>query len=141
MERTKARTDREAIRDGEQVVETTGTAQSTNTVSKLFKMAGEPCKPDSVRCTALQQRAATIIPLGRTSRCGSSNLPEGSHSDRLAPIGTERAFLCRNANSTGRASPPLLFGLAPRGVCHASAITDAAVGSYPTFSPLPAREP
>ena len=42
MERTKARTDREAIRDGEQVVETIGTAQSTNTVSKLFKMAGEP---------------------------------------------------------------------------------------------------
>src|SRR6202008_989296 len=47
MERTKARTDREAIRDGEQVVETTGTVQSTNTVSKLFKMAGEPCKPES----------------------------------------------------------------------------------------------
>ncbi len=51
------------------------------------------------------------------------------------------AFLCRNADSAGRASPPLLFGLAPRGVCHAGDITAAAVGSYPTFSPLPAREP
>ncbi len=44
-------------------------------------------------------------------------------------------------HSAGRASPPLLFGLAPRGVCHAGDITAAAVGSYPTFSPLPAREP
>jgi len=34
--------------------------------------------PDSVRCTTLKQCPATIIPLGRTSRCGSSNLPEGS---------------------------------------------------------------
>ena len=51
------------------------------------------------------------------------------------------ALLCRNADSAGRASPPLLFGLAPRGVCHAGDITAAAVGSYPTFSPLPAREP
>src|SRR5262249_15553910 len=30
-----------------------------------------------------------------------------------------------------------LFGLAPCGVCPASAITDAAVRSYRTFSPLP----
>jgi hypothetical protein len=36
-----------------------------------------------------------------------------------------------------RASPPLLFGLAPRGVYRASSITAGAVGSYPTFSPLP----
>jgi len=40
-------------------------------------------------------------------------------------------------NSVSRASSPLLFGLAPRGVCLASAIADGAVGSYPTFSPLP----
>jgi hypothetical protein len=38
---------------------------------------------------------------------------------------------------TGRASPPLLFGLAPRGVCLAANITADAVGSYPTVSPLP----
>ncbi len=38
---------------------------------------------------------------------------------------------------TGRASPPLLFGLAPRVVCRASGVAARAVGSYPTFSPLP----
>ena len=36
-----------------------------------------------------------------------------------------------------RASSPLLFGLAPRGVCRAVPIARDAVGSYPTFSPLP----
>ena len=36
-----------------------------------------------------------------------------------------------------RASSPLLFGLAPRGVFRALAIASEAVGSYPTFSPLP----
>jgi hypothetical protein len=38
---------------------------------------------------------------------------------------------------TGRAGPPLLFGLAPRGVFHAPDVAVRAVGSYPTFSPLP----
>jgi hypothetical protein len=48
----------------------------------------------------------------------------------------------RNANSTSRAGSPLLFGLAPRGVFRASCVATRAVGSYPTFSPLPndARE-
>src|SRR5581483_3913672 len=36
-----------------------------------------------------------------------------------------------------RAAPPLLFGLAPRGVCPASRIAPAAVRSYRTISPLP----
>jgi hypothetical protein len=40
-------------------------------------------------------------------------------------------------HSASWASSPLLFGLAPRGVCLASAIAVGAVGSYPTFSPLP----
>jgi hypothetical protein len=43
--------------------------------------------------------------------------------------------------SASRAGSPLLFGLAPRGVCLAAAITGGAVGSYPTFSPLPACVP
>lgn len=30
-----------------------------------------------------------------------------------------------------------LFDLAPAGVCHATHVTVSAVGSYPTFSPLP----
>ena len=45
-----------------------------------------------------------------------------------------RAMACA---TTGRDSPPLLFGLAPRGVCRASAVASGAVGSYPTISPLP----
>jgi len=36
-----------------------------------------------------------------------------------------------------RASSPLLFGLAPRGVFRAPDVAIGAVGSYPTFSPLP----
>ena len=34
---------------------------------------------------------------------------------------------------------PPLFGLAPGGVFRASPVTSPAVGSYPTFSPLPRR--
>ncbi len=37
--------------------------------------------------------------------------------------------------STGSTRP--LFGLAPGGVCHAPYVAGRAVGSYPTFSPLP----
>ena len=44
-----------------------------------------------------------------------------------------------NANSTSRAGSPLLFGLAPRGVFRASGVATRAVGSYPTFSPLPTK--
>ena len=39
-----------------------------------------------------------------------------------------------------RAGSTLLFGLAPRGVFRALAIASEAVGSYPTFSPLPTCE-
>ena len=39
--------------------------------------------------------------------------------------------------SMGRAIPDSLFGLAPNGVYRAPSITLGAVGSYPTFSPLP----
>jgi hypothetical protein len=62
--------------------------------------------------------------------------PRVHPSRRLAPPGWELSA-CAN-RSTSRASSPLLFGLAPRGVCLASGITAGAVGSYPTFSPLPA---
>ena len=70
------------------------------------------CKPVSVPLRA------AIIPLGRTLLSGSSNLP---------------------GSLAGRAVPPPLFGLAPRGVFPASEITSAAVRSYRTFSPLPRR--
>ena len=68
------------------------------------------CKPVSVPLRVV------VIPLGRPLLAGSSDLPE---------------------SRTERAAPPLLFGLAPRGVYPASRITPAAVRSYRTFSPLP----
>ena len=70
------------------------------------------CKPVSVPLRA------AVIPLGRTLLPGSSNLP-GSPAEGAAP--------------------PPLFGLAPRGVCHAGEIASAAVRSYRTISPLPRR--
>ena len=68
------------------------------------------CKPVSVPLRA------AVIPLGRPLLTGSSDLP-GSRA--------------------GRAAPPPLFGLAPRGVYPAGGITPAAVRSYRTISPLP----
>ena len=56
-----------------------------------------------------------IIPLGRLSPDALSDLP---------------------GNGAGRAIVSL-FGLAPGGVCPATAITNSAVRSYRTFSPLP----
>jgi len=68
------------------------------------------CKPVSVPFRV------AVIHLRRTLLCGSSNLP-GSRA--------------------GRAAPPPLFGLAPRGACPAGGIAPAAVRSYRTISPLP----
>ena len=59
---------------------------------------------------------ATVIPLDRPLLTGSSDLP---------------------GSLAGRAVPPPLFGLAPRGVFPAGGITPAAVRSYRTISPLP----
>src|SRR5205807_2843518 len=58
--------------------------------------------------------------LGRPLLNGSSDLP---------------------GSSKGRAAPPPLFGLAPRGVYPAGGITPAAVRSYRTISPLPGMNP
>ena len=49
----------------------------------------------------------------------------------------EGARWLSQAFSASRAGSPLLFGLAPRGVFRASDVATGAVGSYPTFSPLP----
>ena len=72
------------------------------------------CKPGSV-----EYYLVTVIPLGAWSPTPSSSLPAASLS--------------------GRAVPRCLFGLAPAGVCRATAVTSCAVGSYPTVSPLPVR--
>jgi hypothetical protein len=102
---------------------------------RLKKRADEPYKPDSV---APDWSELTIIPLGRNSHYGSSSLPEGCSHSRLAPLLRKRCKIVL-ASLTSRAGSPLLFGLAPRGVFRASPVARRAVGSYPTFSPLPAK--
>ena len=57
-----------------------------------------------------------VIPLGRPLPNASCSLPRGS------------GWQPSNAP---------LHGLAPDGVCRAATVTGCAVGSYPTFSPLP----
>ena len=102
-----------------------------------YFMADEPVSRILYDADSCEPCTATIIPLAPASRPGSSDLPEGSsfRATRAAPKG---ARPLSQANSVSRASSPLLFGLAPRGVCRASGIAARAVGSYPTFSPLPA---
>jgi hypothetical protein len=56
------------------------------------------------------------IPLGRLSRAASRDRP---------------------GRQPGNRSMPSLFGLAPGGACHAGFVTESAVRSYRTFSPLP----
>src|SRR5664279_5600625 len=68
------------------------------------------CKPVPVPLRA------AVIHLDRPLLAGSSDLP---------------------GSQAGRAVPPPLFGLAPRGVFPAGRITPAAVRSYRTISPLP----
>jgi len=98
-------------------------------------------------------RDATVIPLGRASLPGSSDLPEGCdapsrhvfrHRSELWAVSSEQpALRLLTAHSPPPPAPsdsgtPFLFGLAPCGVCPARGITVAAVRSYRTFSPLPA---
>jgi hypothetical protein len=61
-------------------------------------------------------RSVAVIPLGRALLRASCGLPRGSG---------------------GQPSNASLRGLAPDGVCRAEAVTDFAVGSYSTVSPLP----
>jgi len=75
------------------------------------------------RDAASTRRRSFLWAAGRpTAHCG---LPEGLAERQSAP------------RLAGRAGPPLLFGLAPRGVYRAANIAARAVGSYPTVSPLP----
>jgi hypothetical protein len=97
----------------------------------------------------------TIIPLGPALLRGSSDLPGGygapsQHASRRRPkiftlkfAASSSYFGARNISRRkelrAAAGSSSLFGLAPCGVCPARAITDAAVRSYRTFSPLPRR--
>jgi len=67
-------------------------------------------------------RHRTVIPLGVQSPKRSSSLP---------------AARCPKTPWSRRAVSRRLFGLAPTGVFRAVTVTGNAVGSYPTFSPLP----
>jgi hypothetical protein len=75
-------------------------------------------------------------------RCERAQRGDHSSRSRIAPglkqptRGSQRLALASRTH-TGWASPPLLFGLAPRGVFRAPDVATRAVGSYPTFSPLP----
>lgn len=106
--------------------------------TEVKKIGGRACKPDSVPHTNQKRPArAAIIPLGHDSHRDSSSLPEGFQSTMACATVKRSAFICMNACSVSRAGSPLLFGLAPRGVFRAPGVTTGAVGSYPTFSPLP----
>jgi len=94
-------------------------------VFNVFPHDDSPAK-QRFRCDVRQQReeesrpvsrvlSRTIIHLGCASPRTSSGLP---------------------GNSAGRAIVPL-FGLAPSGVCPATAVASRAVRSYRTISPLP----
>jgi hypothetical protein len=86
-----------------------------------------------------QSSRSAIIPLGSDSRRDSSGLPEGCSPHRRNCLRRRggSAFRFRESRSASRAGSPLLFGLAPRGVFRACDVAIAAVGFYPTFSPLP----
>lgn len=66
------------------------------------------------------------------------------HSWTVIRLGAESLLRsCSQPGPLGRSIPGghaparSLFGLAPDGACHASLVAKAAVGSYPTVSPLP----
>src|SRR5690348_14463924 len=63
--------------------------------------------------------------------------PTRGFSSTMAFATANGARFLSKARSASRAGSPLLFGLAPRGVFRASGVATGAVGSYPTFSPLP----
>jgi hypothetical protein len=84
-----------------------------------LKQVPLPCKPDSVHSTFAELYGHLSYP----TEVG--HLPCGMV--RLIPGDPDRA-----------GTLPLLC-LAPRGVYRASSVTLGAVGSYPTFSPLPQR--
>src|SRR5690242_19331609 len=66
--------------------------------------------------------------------------PTRGFSSTMAFATANGACFLSKTRSASRAGSPLLFGLAPRGVFRASGVATGAVGSYPTFSPLPTMQ-
>jgi len=88
-----------------------------------------------------------VIYLGLALLPTSSDLPETllirrahSRKRKLYPFGSNCLWLFDGGiTGTPGRRVGLLFGLAPGGVCLASAVANAAVRSYRTFSPLPCK--
>ena len=113
---------------------TDGASEATNAMKKIL-MAGKPVSRILL--------AALTLPSARHGDHSSSpGLAAGIQQPTRGFIlpcdlrHTKESALLRT-NSVSRASSPLLFGLAPRGVCRAPDVAIGAVGSYPTVSPLP----
>ena len=64
---------------------------------------------------------------------------EDDHSSGTPVTGRLVRPTRRHLRAAGCQRRVSLFGLAPEGVCHAVCVAAAAVGSYPTVSPLPVR--
>ena len=100
---------------------------------------GHPRKDnEGVRPLAAQRAAPKKWTSGPVSRILSRTV-----IDLGPPLPTASNGLPGSPNGTGRTarrSVPSLFDLSPGGVCTASDVTAAAVGSYPTLSPLPVPE-
>jgi hypothetical protein len=88
-----------------------------------------------------QRHALPDRPGGLSHRCSLPDYKPVSVPLRAAAIHLRRTLLSGSSDlpesSSERAAPPLLFGLAPRGVCPAGRIAPSAVRSYRTISPLP----
>ena len=77
---------------------------------------------------------------GRAPKWSARNKPSSVPSrGRIIPLGPSLPTASSSLPGTrsGRAAPRPLFGLAPGGVCRATAVTSGPVRSYRTLSPLP----
>ena len=97
-------------------------------------MADEPVS--RILCAACPSRGLASAPLRPAQRDDHSSRSGIAPGLQQPTRGSPRRALA-SLTLAGRASPPLLFGLAPRGVFRAPDVATRAVGSYPTFSPLP----
>ena len=102
------------------------------------------------------QNLPLVAAVGKTLALIECSAPSGAKGrsgrkpSSVRPPEGGRAAICLGRPSPGvssglpaaravRVAPRRLFGLAPIGGYRATAVTSGAVGSYPTFSPLPAE--
>ena len=97
------------------------------------KIAGEPVSRILCAAQSSSRLASRLSLAPRDDHSSRSRIAPGLQQ----PTRGLQQFAPSSALHTGWASPPLLFGLAPRGVFRAPDVAIRAVGSYPTFSPLP----